>query len=99
MKKVIIVDGQYEYDYILEDGNIHSLYYSHSECWSEHLHGQLILSIIDTENELVIDKAFNKKIKNKLDYVEFNQLYVLMKCINKQSLFNSKYEIGTLTEF
>ena len=87
MKKQIFVDDIHEYDYELIDDNRHTLYYSNEEQWNDHIKGYVALQIVDDGNGLII--KFNEK--NRIDYSEAEQLYILLKLINQPA----KYEIST----
>ena len=86
MKKQIFVNDLHEYDYELLADNVHALYYSNTSEWIESLRGTICMSIKNDGDGLII--KFNEK--NRIDYCESEQLFILLKLINKQS----KYEIG-----
>ena len=86
MKKQIFVNDAHEYDYELLADNVHALYYSNTSEWIENLRGTICMSIKNDGNGLII--KFNEK--NRIDYCESEQLFILLKFINKQA----KYEIG-----
>jgi hypothetical protein len=86
MKKQIFVNDLHEYDYELTANNLHVLYYSNTSEWNDHIKGTICMSIINDGNGLIIE--FNEK--NRIDYSEAEQLFILLKFINNQA----KYEIG-----
>ena len=86
MKKQIFVNDAHEYDYELLADNVHALYYSNGSEWIENLRGTICMSIKNDGNGLQIDV----EEKGRIDYSEAEQLFILLKFINKQS----KYEIG-----
>jgi hypothetical protein len=96
MKNQIFVNNQYEYDYDCVKGKnkkeIHTLYYAAVENWSDELHNKASLIIEDTGDGFSIVTKLNYE---HLDYIEADQLLVLLKIINTNPLFNSVYEIGT----
>jgi hypothetical protein len=95
MKNQIFIDNQYEYEYdCKEEGKkkIHTLYYAAVESWSDELHNEPALTIEDTGDGFSIVTKLNYQ---KLDYVEADQLLILLKIINTDPLFNCVYEIAT----
>lgn len=95
MKNQIFINNQYEYDYdCIEKGvkKIHTLYYSPVETWSEELHNKSALVIEDFGNGLNIVTRLSYKY---LEYIEADQLLILLKIINTDPLYNCVYEIGT----
>ena len=95
MKNQIFIDNQYEYDYdcIEKDKKkIHTLYYSPVEPWSEELHNKPALVIEDFGDGLNIVTRLSYKY---LEYIEADQLLILLKVINSNPPFQSVYEIGT----
>lgn len=95
MKNQIFIDNQYEYDYdCIEKGKkkIHTLYYSPVEAWSDELHNKPALVIEDFGDGLNIVTRLSYK---HLEYIEADQLLILLKVINNNPPFQSVYEIGT----
>jgi len=86
MKQQIFVDDIHEYDYELIDERLHTLYYNGVQ-WSSHVIGKVAMQIKDDGNGLIIN--FNDK--NRIDYSEAEQLFILLKLIDNKA----KYEIGT----
>lgn len=81
MKK-IFVDDVHEYDYVMEemeDGEIHSLYRSNSKSCSDHVIGEIAVSIFNSGNGFEINVP--KKIK-KLDYSDAFALSILLKMLS-----------------
>ena len=95
MKNQIFIDNQYEYEYdCIEEGKIkiHTLYYAAVEGWNDELHNEPAITIEDTGDGFNIVTKLNYE---ELDYVEADQLLILLKIINTNPPFNSVYEIGT----
>ena len=89
MKQQIFVDGGYDYDYEVVDDNIHTLYYSKREHWTESLRGEIAFQIEDDGNGFnLLTKLTDKK---KLDYSESEYLYILLRITHTSNI----YEIGT----
>jgi hypothetical protein len=74
---VITSDGVYDYDVIVEDiegkGTKYSIHMSHGEQYQNHAKGELVISMLDTGDDIV----FSKPIK-KLDYAESLCLRILL---------------------
>jgi hypothetical protein len=85
---MIIVDGKHEYDYFLEDDNVHTLSYSDNGSWN--YPNEIAMQLIDDGNGLVI--KFREK--GRIDYSEAEQLLILLKIINR----DIKYELVTNKE-
>tara|TARA_R110000868_G_scaffold25451_1_gene99470 strand:- start:749 stop:1021 length:273 start_codon:yes stop_codon:yes gene_type:complete len=90
MKKQIFVDDEYMYDYNIIDDNVHTLYYSNNEFWSDHVRGQEAMQIIDDGDGLI--PQFQLKT---LEYGDAEKLLILLKLINEPIV----YEIGTKKVF
>jgi hypothetical protein len=85
---MIIVDGRHEYDYFLEDDNVHTLSYSDNGSWI--YPNEVAMQVMDDGSGLVI--KFREK--GRIDYSEAEQLLILLKIINK----DTKYELVTNKE-
>jgi hypothetical protein len=85
---MIIVDGRHEYDYFLEDDNVHTLSYSDNGSWT--YPNEVAMQVMDDGNGLVI--KFREK--GRIDYSEAEQLLILLKIINR----DIKYELVTNKE-
>jgi hypothetical protein len=85
---MIIVDGKHEYDYFLEDDNVHTLSYSDNGSWN--YPNEVAMQVMDDGNGLVI--KFREK--GRIDYSEAEQLLILLKIINR----DIKYELVTNKE-
>ena len=92
MKKLIFVDGQYEYDLEVIDDTTYTLYYSNGEQWQSNIRGEIAFQCIDTGNGFKMTKTDNK---NMLDYSEAGYLYILLREIERCT----KYEVADLKEF
>ena len=95
MKNQIFIDNQYEYEYdCIKKGKkeIHTLYYAAVEGWSDELHNKPALTIEDFGDGFNIVTKLNYK---ELEYNEADQLLILLKIINTDSLYNCVYEIAT----
>ena len=91
MKQQIFIDNIHEYDYeLLVNGNVnlHNLYYSDLDEWSQHIKGKIAMSIKDCGNGL---EQMEKESSNRINYCEAAELFILLKLINSPA----KYEIGT----
>ena len=94
MKNQIFIDNQYEYEYdCIEEGKkkIHTLYYAAVESWSDELYNKPAITIEDTGDGFNIVTKLNYK---ELDYIEADQLLILLKVINSTPPFQCVYEIG-----
>jgi len=89
MKKQIFVDGEYQYDYTL-NGKIHTLSYSNTEFWAEHVRGIVAFEIKDTGDNLNIITAFNKK---QMDYIDAERMLILLRIIDPVVYESSTKEI------
>lgn len=85
---MIIVDGKHEYDYSLEDDNVHTLRYSEGGDWTEPK--SVAMMVIDDGDglEVVLSE------EGRIDYSEAEKLLILLKIINRET----KYEIVTQKE-
>lgn len=95
MKNQIFINNQYEYDYdCTEKGlsKMHTLYYAPVEPWNDDLHNKPALVIEDFGDGLNVITRLNCK---HIEYVEADQLLILLKIINTDPLYNCVYEIGT----
>ncbi len=77
---MIIVDGRHEYDYSLEE-NVHTLRYSDNGSWT--YPNEVAMQIVDDGNGLII--KFSEK--NRIDYSEAEKLLILLKLINKDTIY------------
>jgi hypothetical protein len=84
MKQIIIFDGEYEYDLIIEDGN-YLFYYSQGECWNSNTRGTLAYTVKNDGNGLTLESK-------KLDYSQSFLLYVALRLEHKED----NIEIGKL---
>jgi len=82
MKKQIFVDDEYMYDYDIINDNVHTLYYSNNEFWSDHVRGQEAMQIIDDGDGLILPA----KLKT-LDYSQAEQMFILLKLINQPAVY------------
>jgi hypothetical protein len=85
---MIIVDGKHEYDYTLEDDNVHTLRYSDNINWT--YPKEIAMQIGDDGNGLIVQ--FNEE--GRIDYSEAEKLLILLKIINR----DIKYELVTKKE-
>ena len=85
---MIIVDGKYEYDYSLEDGNVHTLRYSDNSDWT--YPKEIAMQITDDGDGLIVQLDE----EGRINYSEAEKLLVLLKIINR----DIKYEIVTNKE-
>ena len=86
MRKIIIIDNAYEYDYEVV-GNTHTLYYSMGEEYMEDCRGEICMRVIDTGNGLKITEDAPQKKKNNLDYGEALYLSILLRIINADYIY------------
>lgn len=77
---MILVDGRHEYDYSLEE-NVHTLRYSDNGSWT--YPNEVAMQIVDDGNGLII--KFSEK--NRIDYSEAEKLLILLKLINKDTIY------------
>ena len=75
MELPIINNEELEYFANIEDDTI-TFRYSKSDIWTEHTKGTHIGKLKDTGNKIKIN-IFGKKLK--LDYDEFEELFIIMK--------------------
>lgn len=90
----ILLEGVHEYTYRKEgEGDIiqHSLFYSKSQEWSEHIKGEHILTLVDDGNGYKI----SREIGNHLEYDVLYELGLLLRIIDGQKgvEFYQKVEI------
>lgn len=85
---MIIVDGQHDYDYSLEDDNVHTLRYSACKEWT--YPKDVAMQIVDDGNGLVV----KLDDEGRINYSEAERLLILLKIINK----DTKYEMVTKKE-
>jgi len=88
MKQQIFVNSKYQFDYEVIDGNKHTLYFSNSDYWTNHIKGTIAFQLEDDGNGLKILTNFSKN--KRIDYSEAEYLYILLKLINHPS----HYEIA-----
>ncbi len=72
---VIDVDGEYEYDIIVDEtdeGTLFSLYLSNGNQWNEHAKGMFCISMLDTGNGV----KFNPEL-SEMDYSQLNYIRLL----------------------
>lgn len=81
----IFVDGQYDYDLVIED-NQYKLFYSNAEHWSHK--GELVLGLEDDGWGYKLIKSLDKK--HRIDYSETLELYILLVAVKE-----SKIEVVT----
>lgn len=94
MRKSIIIDNAYDYDYEFVD-RTHTLYYSMGEQYLPHCRGEICMRILDTGNGLKITQDAPQKKKNNLDYGEALYLSILLRIINADFI----YEMGDKIKF
>lgn len=71
-------DGPVEHDYdLVERENVVMLSYSNNTSWSERVRGQMVASLIDDGNEIIITLD-DKKKPIKLDYKQAAELQMLL---------------------
>ena len=90
MKQPIFLDGEHDYDLLIENSK-YSLFYSGGSQWSDDTKNELALSILDDGNGLEISKPYNKK---SLNYMQASQLYIILRYLEMEQ--KSTYEIGIL---
>jgi hypothetical protein len=71
-------NGPIEHDYdLVERENVVMLSYSNNTSWSERVRGQMVASLIDDGNEIIITLD-DKKKPIKLDYKQAAELQMLL---------------------
>jgi hypothetical protein len=85
---MIIVDGKHEYDYTLEDDNVHTLRYSDNGSWT--YPKEIAMQIVDDGNGLIVQLDE----EGRINYSEAERLLILLKIINR----DTKYEVVTNKE-
>jgi hypothetical protein len=85
---MIIVDGRHEYDYTLEDDNVHTLRYSDNGHWT--YPKEICMQVKDDGNGLEV--VFSEE--GRIDYSEAEKLLILLNIINR----DTRYEIVTNKE-
>lgn len=85
---MIIVDGKHEYDYFLEDDNVHTLRYSDNGSWT--YPKEVAMQVMDDGNGLVVQLDE----EGRINYSEAEILLILLKIINR----DIKYELVTNKE-
>jgi hypothetical protein len=86
---MILVDGRHEYDYSLEDDNVHTLRYSDNGSWT--FPKEVAMQVTDDGNGLIV--KFSEK--GRIDYSEAEMLLILLKLINTEK---TTYEVVTQKE-
>lgn len=81
---VIVYDGNYEYDLVMEDNN-YVFYHSNSESWQSDVRGTLAYKVLNDGNGIILESK-------KLDYSQSFLLYVALRLEHK----NDDVEIGKL---
>jgi hypothetical protein len=74
----IYIDGRHEYDYCFnnDDVSTYTLYYSHSDYWSDHIKGTEALTLEDTGNGV---KIIGLNSKKEIDYSKIEELHILLR--------------------
>jgi hypothetical protein len=88
--KEIFVDGQYDYDLVIEN-NQYKLFYSNAEHWCHK--GELVLGLEDDENGFKMIVPLENK--GRINYSEAQELYILLSAVKeaKIEVVESKREI------
>jgi hypothetical protein len=77
----IFVDGEYDYDLVIED-NQYKLFYSNAEHWTHK--GELVLGLEDDGEGYKLIKPLDEK--NRIDYSEAEELYILLSCVKESKI-------------
>ena len=87
-KEEIYVDGNHEYDYVRDnlskDLVIHTLYYSNSHEWADHIKTTIALELIDNGNGMLIKQI---DVEEEINYLQIEQLHILLRLSSDDSLF------------
>lgn len=99
MRKMILTDDIYEFDYEEVDG-VHTLYFNNADCWQDSSKNTIAMEIVDDGNGLVLNyfcgqSPLVERTKNKLNYSESIYMTILLKLINS----DYKFQIATKTDF
>ena len=71
-------NGPLDHDYdLIQDDELHTLSYSNSRAWSEHIRGESVGALIDDGNGVIVTLDGLKK-PIKLDYKQVMELQVLL---------------------
>jgi len=87
--KLILFEGNYEYNLTIEDGNKYKLYHNNSEAWNSHTRGTLAFEFECDGNGY----KFKTAKKGRLDYSEAVYMYLVLS-LEK----NYKLEIADITK-
>lgn len=71
--KLILFEGNYQYDLTIYDGK-YTLYHNHSECWQEHVRGTVAFEMVNSGNNW----KYKTEKKNKLNYSESMYIYLIL---------------------
>lgn len=85
----IYIDGVHEFDYI-KNGDVHALYHSFGEQWSEDSKGELAFSIEEDGNGLILPSKMKR-----LDYCTARYISIILKL----ALEEVRYEVATFKSF
>ena len=83
----IYIDGVHEYDYLkteTKDQTIHTLYYSDHLEWSSSIVGTKAIELIDTHNDVVIEKIDTSKPMN---YLQVEQLHIILRLYSQETAY------------
>ena len=83
----IYIDGIHEYDYLkteTKDQTIHTLYYSDHLEWSSSIVGTKAIELIDTHDDVVIEKIDTTKPMN---YLQVEQLHIILRLYSQDCTY------------
>lgn len=87
-KEEIYINDKHEYDYhnhkVSKKINVHTLYYSNSEEWSDNLKKEVAMQLVDNGDGIEIIGACNKKV---MTYLEAEQLHILLRLSSGHSVY------------
>lgn len=83
----IYIDGIHEYDYLkteTEDQTVHTLYYSDHIEWSRSIASSKAIELIDTNNDVIIEKIDTNKPMN---YLQVEQLHIILRLYSQETAY------------
>lgn len=83
----IYIDGIHEYDYLkteTKDQTVHTLYYSDHIEWDSNIAGTKAIELIDTHNDVIIEKIDTTKPMN---YLQVEQLHIILRLYSQETAY------------
>lgn len=71
---MILLEGEHQYNLLIEDGSKYTLFHNQAECWNESTKGTIAFEAENTGNEF----KFKTEKKNMLNYSEAIYMYLIL---------------------